>query len=351
MNDIIPSVPRKMRDSNMELLRIVAILLVMVVHANFRALPVPGIRAIELNPSGAFLQFVVEALSVVAVNVFVLLSGWYGIRPKVTRLSELVFQVLFFGVLCMGFAIIVDGKMPDNCWSRLFLLGDGHYWFVKTYVALYLISPVLNAFVDNASRRQQAIVLVGYFVFQTIYGWWWEGTTWLRGGYSLPSFIALYLLARYMHRFQPGFTRFSKWIDLLIYIDYVALLAVIMYLLKQAGMRGDYWYFYTCTLVIVGAVYLLPFFSKLHLRSRLVNWVAASAFAAYLTQSSTFTYSYYDNTIADWFNDQSRCVFILYAAIFIAVVFVASILLDKLRLIIWRTMTEVINKFVNKCRK
>ena len=39
-----------MRDSNMELLRIVAMLLVMVVHANFRALPVPGVHAIAVNP-------------------------------------------------------------------------------------------------------------------------------------------------------------------------------------------------------------------------------------------------------------------------------------------------------------
>lgn len=340
-----------MRDSNMELLRIVAMLLVMVVHANFRALPVPGVHAIAVNPSGAFLQFVVEALSVVAVNVFVLLSGWYGIRPKVTRFSELLFQVMFFGILCLGVATLIEGRVPDDCWSRLFLLGDGHYWFVKAYVALYLLSPVLNAFVDHASRRQQAIVLAGYFVFQSIYGWWWEGTTWLRGGYSLPSFIFLYILARYMHRFGPAFTRFSKWIDLLIYIDYVALLAVIMYLLKQAGMRGDYWYFYTCPLVIVGAVYLLLFFSKLHLRNSVVNWVAASAFAAYLTQSSTFTYAYYDNIIADWFNGESRMTFILYATAFIAAVFVVSILLDKVRMIIWRPIPDLINKFVNKTRK
>ena len=101
----------------------------------------------------------------------------------------------------------------------------------------------------------------------------------------------------------------------------------------------------------MGAVYLLLFFSKLHLRNSVVNWVAASAFAAYLTQSNTFTYAYYDNIIADWFNGESRMTFILYATAFIAAVFVVSILLDKVRMIIWRPIPDLINKFVNKTRK
>ena len=39
---ITPQAVAKQRDSNMELLRILAMVLVMVVHANFRALPVPS---------------------------------------------------------------------------------------------------------------------------------------------------------------------------------------------------------------------------------------------------------------------------------------------------------------------
>ncbi len=334
----------KLRDSNMELLRIVAMLLVMIVHANFRALPVPGIPAIATNPSGAFLQFFVEAFSIVAVNVFVLLSGWYGIRPRVNRLAELVFQVLFFGVVCLGLATIIEGKAPSDVWRKLFILGDGDYWFIKTYVALYLLSPVLNAWVENASRRSQMLLLVSFFVFEFIYGWWWDGTTWLRRGYSLPSFMALYLLSRYMRNYQPRFATLNKWMDLLIYFDVVAVLTVLMYLLKQAGMRGDYWYYYTCPLVIVGAVYLLLFFSKLSFRSKVINWVAISSLAIYLTQSSSFVWCYYDQIIRDWFNIEPRFTFIIYTVLFIAAVFVVSILVDKLRLLLWNGTLAMMNQ-------
>ena len=105
---------KKTRDSNMELLRLVAMLLIMVVHANFRALPKPDADMIAANPSSAFLQFMTEGFSIFGVNVFVMLSGWYGIRPRLSRFCELLFQLLFFGVLCLGVEYIVSDQLPSS---------------------------------------------------------------------------------------------------------------------------------------------------------------------------------------------------------------------------------------------
>ena len=98
----------------MELLRLVAMLLIMVVHANFRALPKPDADMIAADPSSAFLQFMTEGFSIFGVNVFVMLSGWYGIRPRLSRFCELLFQLLFFGVLCLGVEYIVSGQLPSK---------------------------------------------------------------------------------------------------------------------------------------------------------------------------------------------------------------------------------------------
>ena len=55
---------RKTRDSNMELLRLVAMLLVMIVHASFRALPKPTPDSIAAAPVSLFLQITVESFTV-----------------------------------------------------------------------------------------------------------------------------------------------------------------------------------------------------------------------------------------------------------------------------------------------
>lgn len=326
-----------MRESNMELLRIVSMLLVMALHANFRALPLPGVPQIAANPSSAWLQFLVEGFAIVAVNVFVLISGWYGIRPRLSRLGGLVFQVLFFLLLSVACcAVVAPDDLDSKMWGRFFLLGIWDYWFVKAYLALYILSPVLNAFVEKASRRQFGAVLAGFFALELVYGWWAPDTGWWAKGFSFPSFIGLYLLARFMRLHPLGFWKKNRWLDLGIYVLMGLSLTVIMFVLKSTGRPGAKWYFYTCPLVIVGAMHLLLFFSKIHFSSKAVNWVAASAFAAYLTQSNWFFGKYYDEFIRQWFNNEPRFTFIIYTVAFVVAVFVVSILLDKFRLLLWQ---------------
>jgi len=334
---------KKTRDSNMELLRITAMLLIMVVHANFRALPKPDALAIAANPSSAFLQFMAEGFSIVGVDVFVMLSGWYGIRPRLVRFSELLFQLLFFGLLCLGIEYAVSGQMPSRAFFTVLLLDPGAYWFVKVYMALYLLSPVLNIFADTASRRQFKTVLLSVFAFQFIFGWLFEATTWIGAGYSLSWFICLYLLARYMRVHQPWFTRFRRSTDLGIYLGVAAFLTMAVFILRHYNVGGIL-YFYNCPVVVVGAMYLLLFFSKLSLHSRMVNQVAISALAIYLTHSNSYLAKYYDGTIERWFCEESRPTFILYAFLLIAAVFVGSILTDKVRLALWHPIQRTLEK-------
>lgn len=333
----------KVRDSNMELLRIIAMVLVMVVHANFRALPTPGVRFIAAQPTSALLQFFTEGLSIIAVDLFVLLSGWYGIRPKMNRFAELFFQVLFFTLVGVGLSeLIAPGSAVNSpdFWSRFFMLGDGQYWFVKTYIGLYILSPVLNAYVEQASRRSFTWLLVAFFTFQFIFGWYWEATTWFRAGYSLTSFMGLYLLARYIRLYPVKCWQLNRWLDLAIYLVIALLLTVVMFHIKKNGGLGGKFYFYNCPLVIISAVHFMLFFSKFSFKSRVVNWLAISAFAIYLTHSGTFLWTYYDDAIRRWFATESRFVFIGYVVAMMLVVFIGSILLDKARLLLWRPILK-----------
>ncbi|MCR4602048.1 MAG: acyltransferase [Prevotella sp.] len=330
---------KKTRDSNMELLRIVAMLLIMVVHANFRALPKPDAVAIAAEPTSAFLQFLTEGFSIVGVNVFVMISGWYGIRPRLVRFTELLFQVVFFGVLCVAIEYAITGALPPRSIPTILLLDASAYWFVKVYIALYLFAPVLNAFVEHATKEQFERVLLCVFGFMFVFGWLSEATTWIGSGYSLPWFMCLYLLARYMRVHQPWFTQFRPTTDLGIYLTVVAFLAVAVFIMRHYNVGGVL-YFYCCPVVVVGAMYLLLFFSKLTIRSQAINWVAISALSIYLTHSNSYLGQYYDEQIRQWFYGESRLAFIVYAALMIAGVFMASILLDKLRLLLWHPVEK-----------
>ena len=84
----------KVRQSNLELLRIVAMFLVLMVHANFLSLKAPihedGIDCFVI------LKCFVQSISIVCVNVFILISGYFGIKLKIKSITNFCFNVSFF---------------------------------------------------------------------------------------------------------------------------------------------------------------------------------------------------------------------------------------------------------------
>lgn len=109
-----PVARRTARQSNMELLRLVAMLfvLVFVLHANYWSLGYPGQADLLGSPLSASVRVALAHLAIVAVNVFVLLSGWFGIRPKWRGLAGLLFQAFFFPVALAGVFLALGHSVP-----------------------------------------------------------------------------------------------------------------------------------------------------------------------------------------------------------------------------------------------
>lgn len=188
----------KTRQSNIELLRIISMFLVLVVHANFWALGRPTSLDMQMSPLASYTRFFIESLAIVCVNVFVLISGWFGIKPSVNGFSRFAFQCLFFliGHYVVGLAIgasRLDIKGIAGCFCLL-----SNHWFIKSYIGLYILAPVLNAFVKVADKKQLKLLLIVFFLYQTIYGWSGAAAFFVNG-YSTMSFIGLYLLGRYLN--------------------------------------------------------------------------------------------------------------------------------------------------------
>ena len=92
------------RQSNIELLRIAAMLLILVLHANFFALGAYEPEDFKTDPLPTATRILFEQAAIYAVNLFVLISGWFGIRTKTKSLTALMFQ----------YASCRDGLKPDR---------------------------------------------------------------------------------------------------------------------------------------------------------------------------------------------------------------------------------------------
>lgn len=127
---------KKVRDSNMELLRITAMLLVLIYHANFLSFGEPNSIEARETPLNVILRDFFNACSVVCVNLFVFISGWYGIKFKKKKFCEFLFQVSFIvAVTLVFFCNITNHKFDRHDFQSIFLLTD-ELWFVKAYIIL-----------------------------------------------------------------------------------------------------------------------------------------------------------------------------------------------------------------------
>lgn len=330
------------RDSNMELLRIIAMLGILVVHSDFFALGAPTKEDCISAPLVSAWRYVVENITIISVNLFVLLSGWYGIHPQKKRIIEFLFQILFFNLL---FFVLFASFMLEETLTRqgvesIFML-DSRFWFVKAYLLLYLLSPILNSYIEKAPQRQFKLILLAFFAFQTIYGWLYPSVSWFKFGYSTISFIFIYLLASYLRKYKEG----TEWRSIVLLATYLAFILLNSAVCYASTFYGRNIYIerliaYNSPLVIVASTVVFLFFTRIRFKSGLVNFVAISSFAAFLFQGNYFfVEEVYRPWLRKWFSADTLTLFSIKAFVFILVIFCLSIMLDKIRIRMWEKVS------------
>ncbi len=324
----------------MELLRIVAMFLVLVVHADFFSLGSPTQEEVLASPLESSLRIFFQSLSIVCVDVFVLISGWFGIRPKIKSFAGFIFQCFFFLIgiyvvcLLMG---ISDFSLRGVAGCLLLLKWN---WFIKAYIGLYILAPVINAFVERSTPKQMEYFLLAFFGFQTVYGGL-DAAPMFQSGYSTMSFIGLYVLARYVRICKPKWSMYAgKWY-LAAYLLIVVLMSVVYFVGVAVNMPlRNLMYSYINPLVIFSSLSLLLYFSKLEFSCGGINKVAASSFAVFLLHTNPNLCMQQFVPCVQHIYELGGCMVLGRIFVFLLLVFAAAVCIDQIRIVAWRGVTR-----------
>lgn len=324
------------RQSNIESLRILAIFLILVVHADFWALGAPSPQEIHDFPTASTTRFLIESVSICAVNVFIMISGWFGIHPKAKSLFNFLFQCAFFLFGIYLVKILATGKVSGEGIKGCFLLLKWN-WFIKAYLMLYIFSPILNAFVEYTDKKTFKLILICYFLFQTIYGWCSEGVEWFKNGYSAISFMGLYLLMRYLHKYPPLYPGSQVYFNMTIYLACVLIITFlailqILHMIPSWLMFGKM-YSYINPLVIIESLALFLLFTKFEFKNKAINFIAASTFAVFLLHSNpNIAKPYFAPLINNIYQsyDGIACLSIIFAIL--VIIFFLAVITDQIRI-------------------
>lgn len=273
------------RMANFELLRIITMMMVVAMHYFHYAGMLPQLTD-RLSQDNIFALFF-QSLSIVAVNVFVIISGYFMVKSrfKFRRFFRLVFQVLFYTLFIplvlsiFGMPVIAEAEGIYGIMEYIFPFSTKHYWFITAYMILYLISPFLNAAFENIEKvKLKKIILILLFLFCGVKSFVPILFAFDSFGYDFGWFICLYLTGAYIRVYGlPLLNKKSR--GLFVYLLSAMLILTVKFASQGLYMKlGLFKYFYEVPFhynfifVYLAAIGLFFFFMNINIKE---SWLAA----------------------------------------------------------------------------
>ena len=328
-----PNVAQTKRLHNLELLRIIAMLMVLFIHYNLPVRGIPSPETLQADPSGTMLTIVLQSVLIVCVNCFILISGWFGIRWKRRSFLNLCFQVFFWAVICYPILLLLPHSSADSV--LLYLQGLLGKWFVWAYFGLYLFAPVFNDFIEKSDVRRLSYFVLAFYLFSTLFGYLSKAVADFNEGMSVLSLIGLYLLGAWLRKVETSLPK-RPLIWLSGYLGCIIVLTLLSVLLFSLGIQSMP-HGYLNPIVIVESVCLFMFFQRMQVNAPVILFFSSSAYAVYLIHVfpgdcyATMLQRIVNSDFPGWAEAGAIVVYIL-------LVFVVAVLVDKIRISMFRRL-------------
>lgn len=335
---------RNVRLVNIELLRILAMFGVLLAHY---IVPVWGNVTHEgllSSPAAAVFQTAVQSLFSPCVDVFIVISGYFGIRWKWNGLLKLLFQIFFWMAIIPFIAYafgVVDTIQPANYVKGLLLCFQAN-WFFLCYLVLYAISPILNSFLDNTPEKRILATILAFYFVQTLFGYVLKVSSEFSSGMSSMSFIGLYLLGGYLRRTTHPWFHMSLWGNAKAFLLSVFVLFALSLGGKYVNFSKEV-YSYINPITIVQSVFVFLMFRKLEISrcGKVITFFSTSVFAVLLahTREGAQLYDHAHKWIAE-----NLPYPLIAGVVFMILFFTAAVFIDQIRIFIWNRLSALSNR-------
>lgn len=175
------------RDSNMELCRIVAMSMICIFH-----FLVHGIE--EATPHTHPLLTFIRALVLSGSNLYFLISGYFLIKLSWRKLINFISIIFLFSVINY-IALIFTGRHIHVAVFDIFLfpISNSNYWFLQVYLMLMILSPLINKELEGLDRNSLRIMVI-LLTIAFSYSCWLGKNFSCKSGLSLLTGLNCYIL-------------------------------------------------------------------------------------------------------------------------------------------------------------
>ncbi len=273
------------RESNIELLRILTMLGVVILHYNNTTIGGGLAYAPGINQH---ILLILEAVAICAVNLFMLITGYFSSTSQKRDPAKILGLVIQVSLFRLGFYLLSCILNRSFSLAQALLMLVPVNYFVILYGAVYLLSPYLNLLLQKLGTRRKKLLalcilllsvwptlvdLVQNLLHIDINGVSTISMFGSQSGYTLVNFLLMYMIGACL-RLEDIHWKSGK--ALAVLGGCVA--GIYVWSLFD---RSSAWA-YCNPLMVLEAVALFLLFRNLHFTSKLVNTLSKATFTCYL---------------------------------------------------------------------
>ena len=335
---------KKQRNSAVELLRILCILMVIAGHYYAHGI---AYAMAPFTPENYSLRILAMQLisfgADIANDLFVIITGYYMISSimKGKRIVKLFAEMLFYawGILLVFHLTGLKTLSGEALKEAMLPFWSGENWFVTCYLLLCLVVPFLNPFLKHLEQKSYIKLLTILFVIRFVTPLFDTKTFWSTS-HGFEQFIFLYMIGAYikLHGFQTKWLQ-NKWIQRGIF----ALLVILWFLLSAgAGIKGltyqnaefigDVTKYFPIFSVLISSALLVITLGIKPFHCKFINMISGSVLAVYLIHDNPLVREFIWWTISPNINQVGSNHIFIHIAEKVLVVFIACVFIDQLRI-------------------
>lgn len=348
----------KVRDSNIELLRILCMFMIVIhhfmVHGDLWMLPISSTNKLIVS--------VLMPFGKIGFDCFVAISCWYLVNSKFkgSRFLKVWLQVLLYNVVFMVLTLVVEGSSSSVGKRALLgacfpIIGNSH-GFAAAYIAFYLMLPILKKIQHGLSRKQTLYVLYFFGITQIvlpIVGFIINYMQPLQSEFLL--FVFVYFLAFYLQNWPIKFLQSFK--------VRVWLLLAVLFLIIANNVLSQYYSYAIIefiqyisssefsVLCIIAGCLLFSVFKDIRIpHNKGINFIASTTFGILLFHDHNYFRSVLWNPFKSLFDYEILNPLLFFCVVLgvALVVFTLGMLFDFLRQLSvesWLTKSKIIQYF------
>lgn len=344
---------KKDRECGIELLRIIAMLMIVAHHFALHTWW-PQVDSMTFN---VYFIELLKSFGKVGAAIFFVITGYFIANSKTNKpVFKKILQIakpvwfysiatLIFSIIFLDYKVAISLPLDANILHSIAPILTGSYWFISEYIILSLISPHLKKMYDGLKDNELIKLLIVYLIFC-----WGSGiiSYAISGAYapiiSIPSSILYASIGILIHRMKDEIKTKTA---ICIASFSTVFLAVAPFITKSLAKIGytdttDLFWQFNSPICIAIAVSLFIIFRRLKIKSKVINIIASSTMGVYLIHDNIFIRQLLWNSgkITDVHSHiyDGRLSFILFSITMIFVVFIVSSIIELIRIYISKVL-------------